>query len=106
MLFRSACNTATATITAAESSRDAILARNQPVIDSTITSASVLRRLRDKLESQAFSILQGKAYTEAEINRIRQDLSTIRVTDFRAYEPTSFVTQTRFSTNVTGVGTT
>ena len=102
----SVCNAATAAITAAESSRDAILAQNQPIIDSTISSASVLRRLRDKLESSAFSILQGKAYTEAEINRIRQDLNTIRVTDFSQYEPTSFVTPTRFSTNVTGVGTT
>jgi len=102
----SACNAAAAAITSAETSRDTIIARNQPIIDSVITKSSVLRRLRDKLESSAFSMLQGKVYTEAEINRISNDLDTIRGTDFSQYEPTTFRNQNRFSSSTVGIAST
>lgn len=100
------CNAAAAAIVSAEASRDAIIARNQPIIDSTIAQSSVLRRLRDKLESNAFSMLQGKVYVESELNRITIDLNTIRNTDFKPFEPTTFRTQNRFSSSTVGIAST
>ena len=102
----SVCNAAASAITAAESSRDTIIARNQPIIDNTIAQSAVLRRLRDKLEGQAFSLLQGKVYTESEINRITQDLNTIRYTDFSPYEPTTYRNANRFSSSTVGIAST
>lgn len=100
------CATAAAAIVAAESSRDAIITRNQPIIDGTINASRAIRRLRDKLESNAFAILQGKVYCEVEINRIRQDLNILRNIDFRPYEPTTFRSQNRFSSSTVGIATT
>jgi len=100
------CSTLDTAITSAEASRDAIIARNQPIITDILNKARVLRILRDKLEGEAFSILQGKVYAEVEINRLTNDIRTLNNTDFTPFEPTEYRSANRFSSNTTGVGTT
>ena len=100
------CSALDTAITNAETSRDAIIARNQPIIDSTAAASNSRRRLRDKLESNAFAMLQGRAYTDSEIVRITNDLSTLRSLDLRQYEPTTYRSANRFSSNRTGIATT
>jgi len=99
------CGALDTAITAAESSRDAIIARNQPIITDILNKARVLRTLRDKLESEAFAMLQGKVYAEVEINRLTNDIATLNDIDFRSFEPTTYRSANRFSSNTTGVAT-
>lgn len=96
------CVSYSSTITAMENSRDAIISKNQPIIDSTINASKVLRGLRDKMESQAFALLQGKAYCQAEVNRLRAELEILRNTDFRPYEPQVYKPPARFSSTQIG----
>lgn len=100
------CSNLDTAITSSEASRDAIIARNQPIITDILNKARVLRTLRDKLEGEAFSILQGKVYAEVEINRLTNDVRTLNNTDFTPFEPTEYRSANRFSSNTTGVGTT
>jgi hypothetical protein len=76
------CSTRDSTITNAEISRDAIFARNQPIIDKTLNAASSLRNLRDKLEGQAFVFLQGRVAADAEIVRLTNELAKLQLLIF------------------------
>jgi hypothetical protein len=96
------CVSYSSTITSMENSRNAIIARNQPIIDSTINASKVLRGLRDKMESQAFALLQGKAYCQAEVNRLKSELNILRNTDFRPYEPQVYKPSAKFSNTEIG----
>jgi hypothetical protein len=102
----SVCVSYSSTITAMEASRDAIIARNQPIIDSTINASKVLRGLRDKMESQAFSLLQGKSWAQTEINKAKNNLKILESTNFTPYEPQIYKPSSRFSTTVIGTGIT
>jgi hypothetical protein len=77
-------------ITAAETSRDAIIARNTPKIDSLIASASALRSIRDNMEGQAFSILQGRVFGDVEINKLKTELAALRAVDLKQFEPQAY----------------
>lgn len=95
-------------IDAAEISRDAIISRNVPKINSLINSATALRRLRDKFESQAFSILQGRISADIEINVLRQDLSSLESTDLSKFEPDVYYFNPdtgKTSSSTVGIGT-
>ena len=96
------CVSYSSTITAMENSRNAIIAKNQPIIDSTVNASKVLRGLRDKMESQAFALLQGKAYCQAEVNRLKNELAILRNTDFGPYEPQVYKPPAKFSTTQIG----
>lgn len=102
----SGCSALDTAITNAEASRDAIIARNQPIIDSTIAAASSLRILRDKLEGIAFTFLQGRAAADAEIVRLTNALNNLRSLDFTQYEPTNYRSANRFSSSTVGIATT
>jgi hypothetical protein len=102
----SGCSALDAAITAAESSRDAIIARNQPIITSTLAAAASLRTLRDKLEGIAFTFLQGRAASDAEIVRLRNQIASLESLDLTQYEPTSYREGTRFSGSTVGIPTT
>jgi len=93
-------------ITSAESSRNSIISTNTTTINDTLNKAKVLRTLRNKLEGEAFSMLQGKVYSEVEKNRIEADIKTLNGTDFSPFEPKKPNTNLKFSSNTTGVGTT
>ena len=84
------CNPLNTAITTAEASRDAIIARNTPKIDSLIASASALRSIRDKMEGQAFAVLQGRVYGDVEINKLKTELATLRATDLKQFEPQAY----------------
>jgi hypothetical protein len=99
------CSTLDTAITSAESSRDAIIARNQPIITDILNKARVLRTLRDKLEGEAFAMLQGKVYSEVEINKLTSDIATLNNIDLTPFEPTTYRNANRFSSNTTGVAT-
>jgi hypothetical protein len=84
------CNPLNTAITTAETSRDVIIARNTPKIDSLIASASALRSIRDKMEGQAFAVLQGRVYGDVEINKLKTELAALRATDLKQYEPPTY----------------
>lgn len=100
------CTPLDSAISAAESSRDVIIARNQPIIDSTIEAASTIRYLRDKLEGIAFTILQGRTAADAEIVKLTRLIATMRSFNYLPYEPTTFRSVNRFSSSTVGIATT
>lgn len=100
------CAALDAAITAAETSRDAIIARNTPIINATLSAASSLRILRDKLEGQAFVFLQGRAAADAEIVRLTNSIANLESIDLRQFEPTNYREGTRFSGSTVGIATT
>lgn len=100
------CVSYSSTITAMETSRDVIIARNQPIIDSTVNASKVLRGLRDKMESQAFSLLQGKSWAQTEVNKAKNNLKILESTNFTPYEPQIYQPSLRFSTTIIGIGIT
>jgi len=86
----SGCSSLQTAIDNAETSRDAIILRNTPKIDSLIASASALRSIRDKMEGQAFAVLQGRVYGDVEINKLKTELAALRATDLKQYEPPTY----------------
>ena len=102
----SGCTALTNALSVAESNRDAVIARNQPIIDKTINEASQLRLLRDKLESIAFCILQGRAAADAEIVRLTNAIKVLQNTDFDKYEPVQARSANKLSSNTVGIPTT
>jgi len=102
------CNPLNTAITNAETSRDAIIAKNTPKIDSLIASASALRSIRDKMEGQAFSILQGRVYGDVEINKLKTELTALQATDLKQFEPQTYYFNPdtgKNSSSTVGVGT-
>jgi hypothetical protein len=102
------CSAADAAITAAETSRDVLITKYQSQIDSTIAASKTLRSLRDKLETKAFAYLQARTNTDAEINTIKQNLTSIRSTDFTPYEPPTnlYSPAYRYSSSTVGFAST
>ncbi len=95
-------------ITAAETSRDIIIARNTPKIDSLVASASALRSIRDNMEGQAFSILQGRVFGDVEINKLKTELAALRAVDLKQFEPQAYYFNPdtgKTSSSTVGVGT-
>ena len=99
------CNILDSAISSAESTRDSIISTNQPKIDDVINSSAILRTLRNRLEAEAFSLLQGKVYSEVESNRINQDIRTLQSLDFTPFEPQKLKVNNKFSTDETGTTT-
>jgi hypothetical protein len=86
----SGCSALQTVIDDAETSRDVIIARNTPKIDSLIASSSALRSIRDKMEGQAFAVLQGRVYGDVEINKLKAELAALRAVDLKQYEPETY----------------
>ena len=84
------CTPLDTAITTAETSRDIIINRNTPKIDSLIASSSALRSIRDKMEGQAFAVLQGRVYGDVEINKLKAELAALRAVDLKQYEPENY----------------
>lgn len=80
------CNAATAAIAAAEAALTAITNENLPKANQLAAQAAALRRIRDEKELEAWSLLQGSAYTRKEINQIKDDLNSLTSTDFSQFE--------------------
>jgi hypothetical protein len=103
------CNPLDAAITTAEASRDAIIARNLPKIDSLIAASNPLRELRNKMESRAFGMLQGRVYGDVEVNKLKQNLSILKSTDYTQFEPPTYyfdATTGKLVSSVVGIPTT
>jgi hypothetical protein len=104
----SGCADLQTAINNAEANRDAIIARNTPKIDSLIASASALRSIRDKMEGQAFAVLQGRVYGDIEINKLKIELAALRATDLKQFEPQTYYFNPdtgKTSSSTVGVGT-
>ena len=86
----SGCSGYQTAIDNAETSRDTIINRNTPKIDSLIASSSALRSIRDKMEGQAFAVLQGRVYGDVEINKLKAELAALRAVDLKQYEPETY----------------
>ena len=102
----SGCTALTNALSVAESARDAVIAKNQAIIDKTISEASQLRLLRDKIESIAFTLLQGRAAADAEIVRLTNAIKVLQNTDFDKYEPVQARSANKLSSNTVGIPTT
>jgi hypothetical protein len=104
----SGCSALQTAINTAETSRDAIIARNTPKIDSLIASASALRSIRDKMEGQAFAVLQGRIHADVEINKLKTELASLQATDLKQFEPETYYFNPdtgKTSSSTVGVGT-
>jgi hypothetical protein len=104
----SGCSALQTAINTAETSRDAIIARNTPKIDSLIASASALRSIRDNMEGQAFAVLQGRVHADVEINKLKTELAALRATDLKQFEPETYYFNPdtgKTSSSTVGVGT-
>jgi hypothetical protein len=104
----SGCSALQTAIDNAETNRDAIISRNIPKIDSLIASASALRSIRDKMEGQAFSVLQGRVYGDVEINKLKTELAALQATDLKQFEPQTYYFNPdtgKTSSSTVGVGT-
>jgi hypothetical protein len=102
------CNPFNTAITTAEASRDAIIAKNTPKIDSLIVSVNALRSIRDKMEGQAFAILQGRVHADVEINKLKSELAALQATDLKQFEPQTYYFNPdtgKTSSSTVGVGT-
>lgn len=80
------CNAATAAITTAESILQATIDKNLPKAKALASQATALRRIRDEKELEAWSLLQGAAYTRKTINELTDDLNALTSTDFSQFE--------------------
>lgn len=103
------CNPLDVAITAAEASRDAIIARNLPKIDALIVASNPLREIRNTMESRAFAMLQGRVYGDVEVNKLKQNLSILKSTDYTPFEPPTYyfdATTGKLVSSVVGVPTT
>ena len=49
-----------------------------------------MRNTRDRLEGQAFCLLQGKINSQVELNNLKKDLNSLIKTDFAEFEPSSY----------------
>jgi hypothetical protein len=102
------CTPLDTAITTAETSRDAIIAKNTPKIDILIASSSALRSIRDKMEGQAFAVLQGRVYGDIEINKLKSELAALRAVDLKQFEPQTYYFNPdtgKTSSSTVGVGT-
>jgi len=93
------CASYSSSITSYESSLTTIINRNVPKITELISKSSILRRLRDKKESAAFSLSQAYDFVVSEIQQATSDLNNLRVEDFSKYDPDNYK-PTRRSTAV------
>ena len=84
------CNPLDVAITAAEASRDTILTRNLSKIDYLINASNPLREMRNTMETRAFAILQGRVYADVEVNKLKQNLSILKSTDYTPFEPPTY----------------
>jgi hypothetical protein len=103
------CNPLDAAITAAEASRDAILSRNLSKIDSLIAASNPLREMRNTMETRAFAMLQGRVYGDVEVNKLKQNLSILKSTDYTPFEPPTYyfdATTGKLVSSVVGIPTT
>lgn len=102
----SGCTELTNALSTTEASRDSVIARNQPIVDKVIKESAQLRLLRDKLESTAFCILQGRAAADAEIVRLTKAIQVMRNTNYDIYEPVKARSANKLSSNTVGIPTT
>jgi hypothetical protein len=103
------CNALTAAITAAEANRDTIIARNLPKIDFLVNASNPLREMRNTMESRAFAMLQGRVYGDVEVNKLKQNLSILKSTDYTPFEPPTYyfdATTGKLVSSVVGIPTT
>ena len=42
------------------------------------------------MESRAFGLLQGRVYGNVEVNKLKQNLSILKSTDYTPFEPLSY----------------
>jgi len=84
------CNPLDVAITAAEASRDTILTRNLSKIDYLINASNPLREMRNTMETRAFAMLQGRVYADVEVNKLKQNLSILKSTDYTPFEPPTY----------------
>ena len=64
-------------ITAAENARDAVIAKNDPIIKGYVAQTRALRALRDDREIEAWGLLQSAAYMRQEVERLSEHLSDL-----------------------------
>ena len=77
-------------ITTAEANRNTIVANNLPKIDYLINASNPLREMRNTMETRAFAMLQGRVYANVEVNKLKQNLSILKSTDYTPFEPPTY----------------
>lgn len=80
------CSSYDSAISNAESTLTSTIAANKPKITSTLAKSQALRKRREKLELQAWSLLQSAARTREEIEELKQEISVLTNSDFSKYE--------------------
>lgn len=76
-----------ATIASAESTLAEIKARNEPIIQKYVSKSTVMRKVRDDLQLQAWALLQGAAHARAKIEEMLGDMKSLDDEDFEDFDP-------------------
>ena len=76
-----------ATIASAESSLASIKAKNEPIIQKYVKKSTVMRKVRDDLQLQAWSLLQAAAFARAKIEEYLGDKKSLDDEDFEDFDP-------------------
>ena len=84
------CNPLDTAITTAEANRGAVIANNLPKIVYLINASNPLREMRNTMETRAFAMLQGRVYANVEVNKLKQNLSILKSTDYTSFEPPTY----------------
>lgn len=82
----SACDARDDAIDDAEDARDAVIARNKPLIEKYVSQTQALRDLRDEKEGQAWGLLQASAWLKQEVDRLSKHQNSLTAEDFAEFE--------------------
>ena len=83
----STCNTSDSTISSAETALTNAINANINELQRLNGLASSLREVRDKMELEAYGMLQGAAYEKSEVNKIQNQINSITGSDLSQFEP-------------------
>ena len=68
-----------------------------------------MRDMRDKMESRAFGLLQGRVHADVELNKLKDNLKILQAADYKPFEPPVYyfdATTGKLVSSSVGVGTT
>ena len=83
----STCTTSDSTISSAETALTDAINANITELQRLNNLSSSLREVRDKMELEAYGMLQGASYEKSEVNKIQDQLNSISESNLSEFEP-------------------
>jgi hypothetical protein len=83
----STCNTSDSAISSAETALTDAINANISELQRLNDLSSSLREVRDKMELEAYGMLQGASYEKSEVNKIQNQINSISESNLSEFEP-------------------